>query len=136
MLAWDRTHDWVVERYFNDLTRIVIHFQSNQPSAQELLALRRVFSQFRDVPPSQIRDAVGGCGKMDIGEMPTHEARGLVERASAEGLIVDSRNVSTISQLPVDRTTGRVWLIEDERDALAVIDSMIAAGIPVRDILA
>jgi hypothetical protein len=34
--------------------------------------------------------------------------------------------------LPVDRTTGCAWLIEDAAEARSVAEAMIAAGVPVQ----
>jgi hypothetical protein len=71
---------------------------------------------------------------LDLGVFPAPEARQLIEEAQAEGLEVVAESASSVGYLPVDRTTGCVWLIEDAAEALAVVQAMLAAGVPVQDI--
>jgi len=54
----------------------------------------------------------------------------------AEGLITVAENASFVSYVPFDRTTGCAWIIEDWNEARAVVESMIAAGIPVVEVQA
>ncbi len=132
MLSWDRSHDWVVQRYYNDLTRVTIRFGRSAPTLAEMLALRSCLPQFRDTPPAQLRTLIGSAGSLPLGEMPTRQALRLAEGAQAAGLDAVTENVSFISYLPYDRTTGCAWLIEDEAEARSVAEAMMAAGVPVR----
>ncbi len=136
MLSWDRSRDWVVQRYYNELTRVTIRFQRGTPSVAELLAVRRCLPQFRDTPPAALRASIGRAGFLPLGEMPTREARRLVEDARAAGLEVVAENASFISYLPYDRTTRCAWLIEDEAEARSVAEAMIAAGVPIQEVQA
>jgi hypothetical protein len=96
-----------------------------------LIAVRRSLPQFRDTPPAELRSAIAGAGSLFLGEMPTREAMRLVETARSAGLNVLAENVSFISYLPYDRTTGCVLLVEDDAEARIVAEAMIAAGAPV-----
>jgi hypothetical protein len=58
----------------------------------------------------------------------------LVEAARGAGLGVLAENVSFISYLPYDRTTGCALLIEDDAEARSVAEAMIAAGVPVQEV--
>lgn len=131
MLSWDRSHEWIVVRCYNDLTRMTIRFERGSPTVAELFALRRCLTQFRDTPPAELRAAIGNAGSLPLGEMETREARRLVEAVRAAGLDVVAENTSFISYVPYDRTTNSVWIIEDDAEARSVAEAMIASGVPV-----
>jgi hypothetical protein len=134
MLSWDHTHDWVVQRYYNDLTRVTIRFTHGVPNLAELLAVRRCLPQYRNTPPAELRALIGRAGSLPLGEMATREARRLAEAAKATGLDVVAEDASFISYLPYDRTTRCGWLIEDEAEARSVAEAMIAAGVPIQEV--
>ena len=134
MVAWDRSHDWVLHRFWNDLTRVTIRFGNGKPSLAELAGVRRSLPQFRDMAPSVVREAVGDTGTLPLGVMPTPEARKLIDAARSEGLEVVAESASFVSYLPQDRTTGCALIIEDDAESEAVAQSMLAAGIPVQDV--
>jgi hypothetical protein len=134
MLTWDRSHDYVLHRFWNDLTRVKIRFRSAPPSVQELVALRRSLPQFRDVAPAALRGQIGDSQELPLGKMPTPEARRVIEAAQAQGLEVVAESASFVSHLPYDRTTGCAWLIEDDAEAAAVAQAMLQEGVPVEDI--
>ena len=134
MLAWDRTHDWVLQQILLDLTRVSIQFRQMPLSVAELVALRKCLPQFRDMAPAAVRDAVGEAGVLLLGVPPSPEARKLIRAAEAAGLQVVAEGASRVSYLPFDRTTGCAWLIEDDDEAAAVAQAMLAAGVPVQDV--
>jgi hypothetical protein len=134
MLDWDQSHDWVLERFRNDRTRVTIRFRQTPPSVAELAAVRRCLAQFRDTAPAAVRAAVGESGELPLGALPSPEARQVIQAAEAEGLRVVAEGASFVSYLPFDRTTGCAWLIEDDAEAAAVAQAMLAAGVPVRDV--
>lgn len=132
MLAWDETHDWVLERIFNDLSRVTIHFRHASPSIAELAAIRRCLPEFRDKAPAAVRAAIGDSGQLSLDTMPSPEARRIIDAAKRQGLQVSAECASFVSFVPFDRTTGCAWLIEDDAEAAAVEQAMLAAGVPVR----
>jgi hypothetical protein len=134
MLEWDRSHDWVVQRNFHELTRVSIRFRQGTPSVAELIAVRRCLAQFRNWPPGALREAIRASGMLALGDLPTREARPLIESATAEGLEVVAENCSFVSYLPHDRTTGCAWLIEDDAESREVAEAMIALGVPVQPV--
>src|SRR5262245_62074562 len=134
MLTWDRTHDYVLHRVWNDLTRVTIQFRNAPPSAQELVALRRCLPQFRDIAPATLRSQIGDSRQLSLGELPGPEARSVIEAVQAQGFDVVAESASFLSYLPYDRTTGCAWLIEDETEAAAVAQAMLQEGVPVQDI--
>jgi hypothetical protein len=134
MLDWDRLHDYVLHRYFHDRARVSIRFRGAPVSAQELMALRRCVPRFRDMAPSSVRESIGDSAELSLGEMPGPEARRWITAIEAEGLQVVAESASFISYLPVNRTTGSAWLIENDDEAAAIAQAMLAAGVPVQDI--
>jgi hypothetical protein len=134
MLTWDRSHDYVLHRFWNDLTRVTIRFQASPPSVQELAAIRRCLPEFRNMAPAVVRGRMGDSPELSLGVLPTPEARRLIEWAQAEGLEVIGESASFASFLPFDRTTGCAWLIEDDSEAAAVAKAMLEAGVPVQDV--
>src|SRR4051812_39916329 len=133
MLTWDRSHDYVLHRFWNDLTRVTIKFRNAPPSVQEMVAVRRCLPQLRDVVPATLRSQIGDSQQLSLGEMPTPEARGVIEAAQAQGLDVVAESASFVSYLPYDRTTGCAWLIEDDAEAAAVARAILQDGMPVQD---
>lgn len=136
MAAWDQTHDWVLIRFFNDLTQVTIRFPNGKPTLAELVSIRRCLPQFRNMKPAALREAIGDSGKLPLGAMPTPDARKIIEAAQINGLEVVAESASYISYLPQDRTTGTVLLIEDALEAEAVAQSMLAAGVPIQEVQA
>jgi hypothetical protein len=81
ILTWDRSHDWVLQRFWNDLTLVRIQFRQGSPSVAELAALRRCLPQFRHTAPATVRAMIGDSRVFELGVLPTPEARRLIERA-------------------------------------------------------
>lgn len=134
MVAWDRSHDWVLQRFWRDLTRVAIQFRRVPPTVTELAAVRRCLPQFRDIAPAAAQAAIGDDGVLPVGELPSCEVRQLIEAAQGQGLDVVTMSASSVRYLPYDRTTGCAWLIEDDADAAAVAQSMLAEGVPVHEV--
>jgi hypothetical protein len=133
-MDWERDHEWVLHRSWNDLTRVTIRFQNAKPSLSELAAIRRCLPQYRDMAPAAARTSIGETGQLPLGVMPTPEARGVIEIIQKEGFIVDAECASYVSYMPLDKTTSCALLIENEAEAKAVVQSMLAAGVPVQQI--
>jgi hypothetical protein len=134
MRIWDDTHNWVLQRFWKDLTRVSIRFEKSRPTVRELGALRRCLPQFQNTPLLALREKIGEIAALQLGIMPTPEARVLIDAARKYGLHAIAESASRVSYLPLDCTTGCAWLIEDEDQSAAVAQAMLAAGVPVRDI--
>lgn len=131
MLTWDRSHDYVLQRFFNDLTHVMIRFRGQPPSVSELVALRRCLPQYRYMTPAAVREEIGRSQELSLGELPSREARRLIETLQKVGLDVVVQSASYVSYVPFNRTTGYAWLIEDDAEAATVVEEMLAAGVPV-----
>ena len=95
---------------------------------------RRCLPQFRDLSPAAVRAQVGQSGELPLGVLPSPEGRRLIEAVQGQGLRVVAEGASSVGYLPLDRTTGCAWLIENELEARAVVQAMLAAGVPVQDV--
>jgi hypothetical protein len=84
--------------------------------------------------PATVRAQIGNSGVLALGVLPTPEARRLIETTQGEGLEVIAEGASFVSFLPYDRTTGCAWLIEDDAEAAAIAQAMLAAGVPVQNV--
>jgi hypothetical protein len=134
MLDWDRTHDWELVEVYHDLTRVAIQFRQAAPSLTELLAVRRCLPQFRHMAPEAVRAVIGESGGLPLGVLPSPEARELIRMAEAVGLRVMAEGASAVGYLPFDRTTGCGMLIENDEEAAALVQEMLAAGVPIRHV--
>jgi hypothetical protein len=99
-----------------------------------LIAVRRSLPPFQNTAPAELRAAIASAGSLLLGELPTREARRLIEAARDAGLNVLTENVSFIDYVPYDRTTGCALLIDDDAEARSVAEAMIAAGVPVEPV--
>src|SRR6185503_7697293 len=114
MLDWDRTHDWILQRFTSDRATLMVLFEASKPSLRELVALRQCLPSFKDIPPAAARAQGGSSGRLELGELPGPEARRLQSKLQRAGVRSEVRVTSTVSYMPLDRTTGLAWLIEDE----------------------
>lgn len=133
MLEWDRSHDWVLERFWHDRTHVVIQLRQAPPSVAELVAVRRCLPQFRDMPPADLRAMIGDAGMLSLGVLPTAQAQQLIQAIEAQGLQVVTEDASRASYLPHNRTTQSARRIDDEAAAAALVREMLAAGVPVNN---
>src|ERR1044071_8980233 len=105
MLTWDRTHDWVLERYCHDLTRVTIQFRQAPPSVEELVAVRQCLPQFRHMAPAAVRATIGASGVPQRAVLASPQARELIQTLEAAGLRVVAEGASRVFYLPYDCTT-------------------------------
>ena len=135
MVDWDRSHDWVLTCYESDRAELTVLFDQSQPSVHELVALRRCLPAFREVSPADARTrAAGARGRLELGELAGPEARRLLDELRRAGLRSELRNTSSVSYLPLDRTTGSALLVEDHTEAQRLAEQMIRAGVPVEHV--
>lgn len=134
MIDWDRTHDWELQRIRRDLTRVVIRFRHVPPSVDELVAIRRALPKFCNLSPGDVRAAIGQVGELELGVLPSPEARQIIEVVQRQGLDAIAADASSVGYLPLDRTIGCALLIEDAAESTATVQAMLAAGVPIRDV--
>lgn len=131
-IEWDRSRDWVLIRYERVFASVTIEFDHDDPSIREILAVRQCLPQFRDTPPKAIREHLGTNGRFHLGQMAQDVADELVETATQNGLCMKAERFSRVSYLPCDQATRVAMLIDNDADAAALAQEMIAAGVPIR----
>jgi hypothetical protein len=134
MFDWDRAHDWVLQRYASDRAELTVLFAGSRASLRELAALRRCLPGLRDQSPAVARARTGTEGRYELGELPGSEARRIRDMLKGAGLTVEFRNMSNVSYLPLDRTTGTALIVEDDAEMSLLAQQMIQAGVRVVDI--
>ena len=82
-----------------------------------------------------MREEFGSSPELSLGEIPTFEARPLIESLKAQGFEVAAQSRSFVSYLPIDQTTGCAWLIEEDAEVARVVEEMLAAGVSVQDVM-
>lgn len=131
---WDRSRSWRIERCHWHRARVRVRFAANRPTIAELVAVRKAFPRFADLPPRELQARLDSAGELDLGVVGGIEANWLARAAAEAGLsaVVD-RWVET-SDLIVDVTdpmpVAHVIEFDDELKKQTV-DEMIAAGVPV-----
>ena len=132
---WDRSHEWVIERWWKKRAVVTIKFRGEGPSAAELYALRRCLPEFQHVAPMAVRNSIGNVSRFEMAELEEREARQVAETLARAGFSLDVVVRSVVHHLPIDRTMQVAWLIEDwapDRDEM--IRQMIAEGVPIVDV--
>jgi hypothetical protein len=71
---------------------------------------------------------------LSLGAMSSPEARRLIATVEGQELQVVAEDASFVSYLPIDRTTGCAWLLEDDAEMAAIAIEMLRLGVPVQDI--
>jgi len=83
--------------------------------------------------PANVMAAIGGSGLLELGSLPSMQARPLIARMQSEGLEVAAEGASYFAYLPENRTTGCATIIDDDDEARAFVQAMLEAGVPVVD---
>jgi hypothetical protein len=130
---WDQSHEWVLLRLTTQAVELAIVFEQCPARAHELLRVRRAFPELRNVPPKALRARVSADGRLQLGSRDLTTAQELCSAATCEGVMFEQVDVSRTGYLPMDRTAGVVWLIEDPSKADRVTQEMLAAGVPVEE---
>jgi hypothetical protein len=128
----DRNQKWEVHRRVHDRRRLKVLFASGTPGTQELIAVRKLFPQFRHMSPSELKATVLN-GVLLVGIVEGREAYALGKIASKVSLNLIIEDASYVSYLAFNASDRSVWLIENEPQCRALCEEMIAAGIPVID---
>jgi len=122
---------WTVHRTRHSSARVIIGFEQGRATPKELSLLRRTVDRFRDLPASEVKSAVAGQAKLDLGTMSGMEARRLLLELREAGLLAHLEDASYVSQMPVTKDSSAVMLIEDEALGQKVCEEMIRRGAPV-----
>jgi hypothetical protein len=134
MADWERSHDWVLIRFDRHYTKIIIYFQQDKPSTDELMTIRRCLLGFSNASPAKLRTLIIEAGGLFLDKMPSSDAARVIESIQGQGLYIVVENRSVTSYLPIDRTTDRALLISNKFEKDRISEEMIAAGVPIEKI--
>lgn len=132
---WDGSESgWTLYHYNRMEWEVTFHFSDDGPTLTEVAAMRDTLDDFRDQPVRSIWDKLRGSSSYSIPETLSNlEVRWLVDRTDRASLRTSVVPVDRSGYLPVNRD-GSAMIIEDDRRAQAVVQRMIAAGVPVEEI--
>jgi hypothetical protein len=122
--------EWTLHEVHHAQSRVIFVFTDGRPSAQELLAIRRVVPRFAQLPISVLMDELGELPAFVAGEFPNIEAQSLEVKARERALNVRREDTSYTSYLPVN-AEGSALIIEDDALAVLVTSEMRKRGVPI-----
>jgi hypothetical protein len=123
--------NWTVHRTRHSGANVIIEFENERATPKELALLRRLVDRFRDVPAFEVKAAVEGQPKLDLGTMSSMEARRLLLKLREAGLLAHLEDASYVSQIPVTKDFSAVMHIEDEALGQKICAEMIRRGASV-----
>jgi len=131
---WDGSERWVVDRYFEDETVVRIFFSAGRPTVREVVAIRKLLPEYRDLPPGEVVRRLGSTGSMTVDAMSTARAGELTEHARLLGLVTETIDASHIGYMPIRlNDEGQPDLMrkyEDDEVARRVCERMLREGVP------
>lgn len=95
----------------------------------QVAAVRKMLPPFQEKPAAELLALSRGKPFLDGNEMPSHIARRLSQQMTQAGLHCELLDRTRTGYLPVSDSGG--CIIEDDSLAEAVIQRMLAAGVPV-----
>lgn len=122
---------WTVHQTRHSSAKVIIGFEKGRATPKELSLLRRIVDRFRDVPASEVKSAVEGQARLDLGIMGGMEARRLLLKLREAGLLAHLEDASYVSQIPVTKDSSTVMHIDDEALNQKICAEMITRGVPV-----
>jgi|GEM_PF-7047931 len=130
---WNRNDEWEVKRTFHELATLVVTIASEK-KAEQIAALRRIIPSLRDNPLTELLTQISNEGRFDLGEMSGRDARHLEEELRKAGMETSRVDTSVVSFLPINKTNGFAWLIEDSVEAERIARQMISEGAEVTEV--
>jgi hypothetical protein len=131
MNSWNRSDEWEIQQTFTHQARLVVVIPGADNRASSLAALRRCVPQLRELSIPEMMRRISSSGEIDLGDIAGYGAHCLAEKLEKQGVAVKVTNTSHTDFLPINRTNGSAWLIEDPVEAKRIVEDMIAAEVPV-----
>lgn len=132
---WDGTEPgWSVYRTLDTRWTATYKFADTGPTLKEVTALRNFLDEFRNVPMNEVWKQLRGVqqyvAKQTMGNI---EAHALPPQAERLGLDVTLTAKSERGSIPIS-PDGSALIIENNELAEQVIEKMLQAGVPVKEI--
>lgn len=131
---WDGSEDWCLWRSDDSQVSVKVVFESGRPTLKEMVALRQVVDDLRDLPTSQVKAMVCDQPEFHLGVFGTDEGHFLREEAQLVGLNAVLEDASSVSFSIINCTSQSSLLIEDEQEHEYAVQKMLEAGRPVIDV--
>jgi len=112
---------------------VTVHFAAQAPILREIIAVRRLLPEYRDLPPSQVRAMLGASGGLGIKPLPGAEAAQGAAHGRELGLRLETADASCTSGFPFHPAGSQACIIEDDALADEACRRMMRAGVPVLD---
>ncbi|MBB02171.1 MAG: hypothetical protein CMJ47_05965 [Planctomyces sp.] len=130
-MTWDRSIHWVLEKTHHH--RFDVSVVLDKPlTTHTLAAIRKLNPDLQQTPITELKSRLFGQSSFPLGTVNGTRCRELDSAATQLGLRLNITNSSFTSYLPIDKTNGQIWLIEDAIDAKRIVDEMLAAGVEVQ----
>ncbi|MCE9556974.1 MAG: hypothetical protein K8T91_26810 [Planctomycetes bacterium] len=129
---WDGSEPgWRLVKVHRNTWRVIFHFGENGASKIEMVALRKILNELRDVPPEQVWRQLQSSPSYEYPEdLGNIESCELVNAAQSVGLAATAKSVDRGGYLPI-AADGSAMIIEDDELAEQVTQKMIASGVPI-----
>ena len=131
MNSWNQNDDWQIQQIFTHQARLVVVIPGAGNRVPLLAALRRCVPELRELPIPEMMRRISPAGEIDLGDLAGYGAHCLAKELEPQGVTVKVFNTSHARFLPINRTHGSAWLIEDPVESKRIVEEMIAAGVPV-----
>ena len=128
---WDGSENWGLIQYNASLTKLEVHFVSDVPTVAEIIALRKLIPEYRNLPLKEIKLKLGSSGYLLLGTFSGHEAISIYYRGINLNLDMERHDVSTIYYQIIEQATETVLTIENKDLERRIAQTMLEHGIPI-----
>ncbi len=133
MNEWNRNDEWELQRTYHERAVIVLTIP-DRARASYCATLRRLIPEFRNVPPAEMLMQVRKRRELHLTEMSGREARRLETALTEAGIQNRGVDTSVVSFLPINKSKGFAWLIEDAKEMERITRQMISEGVKISEV--
>jgi hypothetical protein len=126
---WDGSDEWGLMAIYNPQSSLKISFAGSQATIKEIIAVRKLIVAYQNTPAIEIKSLFQNKQEIDLGIMPSIEARRIIDRARQLNLEIIATDVSVTNYLPIHLKTNAGLIIEDDDLARRVIEKMLQSGV-------
>jgi hypothetical protein len=127
---WDGSENWILEQIGETRYSIVVHFEE-RVTAKELVVLRKIFPDFRNRKPKEIKQKLEGLSTWQEHGYNYHAVHNIHEKALKLGLNIEIIGQDLGRYSIYNPDTKVILKIDNETIFKSVIEKMLEAGIHV-----
>jgi hypothetical protein len=128
---WDGSDEWSLFAIYEHSSSLKIRFAGSQATIEEIIAVRKLIVAYQNTPAIEIKSLLKNKQEIDLGIMPSIEARRLISEAKELTLSIVAIDASVTNYLPIHSISNTALIIEDDDLAKRVIEKMLKSGIPI-----